>query len=261
MVYEILIPFFAGLASFLSPCIFPIVPGFISTLAGTVRREGNGSRVSTPTASKDGLHQTSLDTAILIKKEINITRRTLFLSTVHFVLGFCLTFALISVLIACFCTPGSLVGLVIKHTIAWIGGFVVLAFGVFLILSMKIPRLNFQRSIPLSRLKSHRRLDIAYMTSFVFGITFAAGWTPCVGPLLGSILALAVDHPATAYNQLMAYALGVTMPFLIVSTFLADAQRLFKPLVKYTKYFDLTMGVILIIIGIVFLVDQIVPLY
>ena len=246
MVYELLIPFFAGLASFLSPCIFPIVPGFISTLAGTVRRDCNGSRER---SNPDCI------------KELKVTRRTLFFSTVHFVLGFCLTFALISVLIACFCTPGSLIGLQIKHAIAWIGGFVVLGFGIFLVLSTKILRLNFQRSISLEKLKSSKRFDVAYITSFVFGVTFAAGWTPCVGPLLGSILALAVDHPDTAYNMLMAYSLGLMIPFLIVSAFLSDAQKLLRPLVKYTKYFDLCMGGILIVIGIIFLIDQIIPLY
>ena len=257
MVYEILIPFFAGLASFLSPCIFPIVPGFISTLAGTVRTdtERRGPK------NENGAYQSNLD-SVLLNREVKLARRTLFLSTVHFVLGFCLTFAMLSVLISCFCTPGSQVGLQLKHIIAWVGGFVVLSFGIFLVLSTKIRGLNFQKSIPLSRIKlSTKRFSIAYITSFVFGITFAAGWTPCVGPLLGSILALAVDHPATAYNQLMAYALGLTLPFLIVSAFLADAQKVLKPLVKYTRYFDIIMGSILIVVGIAFIVNLIVPLY
>lgn len=253
---SLLFAFFTGLASFLSPCILPIVPGFVSTLAGTVRRDPEAEAIYSV-----GIKPVGEDYNRETKQRLRNARRDMFLATGHFVLGFCLTFALLGTLIACLCAAYNFTGLAIKHWMAFIGGFVILAFGLFLILSTKYPRLNVQRQIGLGRLTKSKKANLCYAISFVFGVTFAAGWTPCVGPLLGTILASAIQTPQIAYNMLLAYGIGLACPFLIVSLFLADAQKLLRKVVKHTRYFDLVMGCLLIIIGALFLVNQVVPLY
>jgi cytochrome c-type biogenesis protein len=224
-MYEIFIAFAIGFASFLSPCILPIIPGFISSLAGT----------ATP-------------------GEVTKTKRAVFISTLYFVLGFSLVFALLGTLIACFCTPNSPLGLELKNIISHVGGAVIIAFGIFLILTTKIPRLNFQYLMQEKlKLRSLSKRNLSYTLSWIFGATFAAGWTPCVGPLLGSILALAAMHPAVAYDSLLAYALGLGVPFLLIGAFFSQLTPFLVRIVIYTKWFDLVMGSVLIIVGIAFL--------
>lgn len=250
-MYEVLAAFLVGLASFFSPCILPIAPGFISALAGTVQGRTDISKSKTPSYLK----QSSIYKPEMVEHAARNSRKIMFLSTGYFVLGFALVFALIGTIIACFCTENSMIGVQIKHLIAWAGGFVMLGLGVYMILTTKIARLNFQKIISLEKIKG-MNIQTAYITSFVFGATFAAGWTPCVGPLLASILTLAVEHPEVAYNELLVYALGIGTPFLVISLFLTDVQKLMRPLVKRVRFFDYIMGGILIVIGIWFLYQQ-----
>ena len=121
----------------------------------------------------------------------------------------------------------------------------------FLILSSKINNLNFERK--LTRIP---KFKTSYITSLVFGIAFAAGWTPCVGPILGSTFTLAATSPGEAYNLLLAYSLGLGTPFLITADFFSRATGLLKKMVKYLKYFNLVMGTFLIILGILIFTNQ-----
>lgn len=250
-MYEILAAFLVGLASFFSPCILPVAPGFVSALAGTVQGKTDISKRQGPSYLK----QSSVYKPQEVEHATHNSRKIMFISTGYFVLGFALVFALIGTIIACFCTSNSVIGLQIKHFIAYTGGFIMLGMGIYMILTTKIARLNFQKIISLEKIKG-MNIQTAYITSFVFGATFAAGWTPCVGPLLASILTLAVEHPEIAYNELLVYALGIGTPFLIISLFLTDVQRFMRPLVKRVRSFDYIMGGILIVIGIWFLYQQ-----
>lgn len=249
-MYEIVAAFLVGLASFFSPCILPIAPGFVSALAGTV-----SSSLESPGHKEiQDIFKVQVSQS-KERQDIHRSRKVMFISTGYFVLGFALVFALIGTIIACFCTSNSWIGLEIKHIIAWVGGFIMLGMGIYMILSTRIVKLNFQKIISLEKIKG-MNIQTAYITSFVFGATFAAGWTPCVGPLLASILTLAVEHPEIAYNELLVYALGIGTPFLVISLFLTDVQRLMRPLVKRVRFFDYIMGAVLIIIGIWFLYQQ-----
>lgn len=229
--YEIAIAFAVGFASFLSPCILPIVPGFIASLsAGTLPRNGG---------------------------DMKKAKKIIFLNTLYFVLGLALTFSLIGTLLNCLCTPGSVVGLQLKSVIAYAGGFVIVGFGAFLLLTAWIPRLNFQKILlPQGIQRRTDRAHASYVLSWVAGATFAAGWTPCVGPLLGSVLALAASQPAAAYNSLLAYSLGLGIPFIIIGAFFTTLTPVLKRISKWTKYFDIVMGTTLIVIGIVFIINQ-----
>ena len=121
----------------------------------------------------------------------------------------------------------------------------------FLILSSKINNLNFEK-----KLTKIPKFKTSYITSLVFGIAFAAGWTPCVGPILGSTFTLAATSPGEAYNLLLAYSLGLGTPFLITAAFFSRATGLIKKMVKYLKYFNPIMGTFLIILGILIFTNQ-----
>jgi cytochrome c-type biogenesis protein len=102
------------------------------------------------------------------------------------------------------------------------------------------------------------RFKTSYVTSFVFGAAFAAGWTPCVGPILGSTFALAATHPA--YNSLLAYSIGLGIPFLITGAFFSRATGIIKRMAKHLKYFNLVMGGILIVVGVLLFTGQLILL-
>ncbi len=143
------------------------------------------------------------------------------------------------------------VGTSFQSTFQTIGGAVIIAFGGYLILSTKLRVLNIEK-----RMTNLPRFKTTYITSFVFGAAFASGWTPCVGPILGATLTLAATSPGAAYNSLLAYSLGLGVPFLITSAFFSQSTKVIKKMVKHLKYFNPIMGAVLIILGILVLTNQ-----
>jgi cytochrome c-type biogenesis protein len=261
----------AGLASFLSPCILPILPGFISYLSGTAINEAKNSIQYTSTTTTDTSNETagniesnsdgggrrqqkqqqqrSSSTMTLTRTRLNI-----FLNTVYFVLGFSLIFAILGVILN---SVLSAYGAGFQHYLTSIGGIVIIGFGAYLILSTRIRSLNFEKKMTIVKLP---RFKTSYITSFVFGAAFAAGWTPCVGPILGSTFALAATHPAAAYNSLLAYSIGLGIPFLITGAFFSRATGMIRRMVKYLKYFNFVMGGILVVVGILLFTNQLILL-
>ena len=251
----------AGAGSFFSPCILPILPAFISYLSGTTLHEvqsssyndnnnnSNNTNTTTATTNDGGSAATAATTtakqSLTVKKS---TRLNIFLNTVYFVLGFSLVFAVLGVILN---SVLATVGIGFQSALQSIGGVVIVLFGAYLILSTKLRRLNFEKKmITLPRFKT------SYITSFVFGAAFAAGWTPCVGPILGSTFTLAATAPGAAYNSLLAYSLGLGIPFLITGAFFSQATGLIRRMVKYLKYFNPIMGAVLIILGILVFTNQ-----
>ena len=215
----------AGLASFLSPCILPILPAFISYLSGTTISEiqnstptttiseiksenGKSRNVGGGSQQQEQKQEKKQSPQLIIQKS---TRLNIFLNTVYFVLGFSLVFAVLGVILNSFLVT---LGIGFQHSLTSIGGAVIVAFGVYLILSTKLRMLNFEK-----RMTRIPKFKTSYITSFVFGAAFAGCWTPCVGPILGSIFTLAATSPGTAYNSLLAYSLGLGVPFLITGAF------------------------------------------
>ncbi len=258
----------AGLASFLSPCILPILPAFISYLSGTTISEIQNSSPTTTTniieiKSENGKsrnlgsrnqqqeqqQEKKQSPQLIIQKS---TRLNIFLNTVYFVLGFSLVFAVLGVILNSFLVT---LGIGFQHSLTSIGGVVIVAFGVYLILSTKLRMLNFEK-----RMTRIPKFKTSYITSFVFGAAFAGCWTPCVGPILGSIFTLAATSPGTAYNSLLAYSLGLGVPFLITGAFFSRSTGLIKRIVKHLKYFNPAMGAMLIIVGILVFTNQLVLL-
>ena len=219
----------AGAGSFFSPCILPILPAFVSYLSGTTLNEiQDSSGPSGPSGQ-----------SLKLKRS---TRLNIFLNTVYFVLGFSLVFALLGVFLNSVLLS---VGVSFQNVLTSVGGLVIIGFGVYLILSTKLRRLNFEK-----KFTSIPKFKTSYITSFVFGAAFAAGWTPCVGPILGSTLTLAATAPGAAYNSLLAYSLGLGIPFLVTSLFFSQVTSVIRKLVKHLKYFNPAMGIMLIILGI-----------
>jgi cytochrome c-type biogenesis protein len=275
MVIEtsVLISAFAGLASFLSPCILPILPAFVSYLSGTTVNEVRNSSQRTETAGKiKGVNAESQNISagaeqqhqqqqqrqqevqerpaqLVIQRS---TRLNIFLNTVYFVLGFSFVFAVLGVILNSFLVS---LGVGFQHSLTSIGGAVIVAFGAYLILSTKLRMLNFEK-----RMTRIPRFKTSYVTSFVFGAAFAGCWTPCVGPILGSIFTLAATSPGSAYNSLLAYSLGLGVPFLITGAFFSRATSVIRRIVKHLKYFNPAMGAILIVVGILVFTNQLVLL-
>ena len=168
----------AGLGSFVAPCILPMIPAFLAYISGTTLSELN---------QRDGT------------KTFSVNRTNIVLNSVFFVLGFSVVFSTIGVIIN---STLSSVSWEIVDELNQIGGVIIVGFGIFLLLSMKINKLNLEKKFFPKRSKA------SYPMSFVFGLAFAAGWTPCVGPILGTILTLAATTPSVAFNLLLVYSLG-----------------------------------------------------
>src|ERR687897_3321143 len=194
---NILVSALAGAGSFFSPCILPILPAFISYLSGTTINE-----------VRDLANSNTTGNVLTVRKS---ARLNIFLNTIYFVLGFSLVFAVLGVILN---SVLSTIGIGFQSTLQTIGGIVIVSFGAYLILSTKLKALNVEK-----KMTKIPRFKTSYITSFVFGAAFAAGWTPCVGPILGSTFTLAATAPGVAYNSLLAYAMGLGVPFLITGAF------------------------------------------
>jgi cytochrome c-type biogenesis protein len=210
--------FTAGLISFLSPCVLPLIPGYLAYLAGTSLGQAEQNRWQ------------------------------VFLNSMFFVLGFSVVFALLGVLL------NSVLSLVASDVQTWlsrIGGIVVILFGLYLTGLLKPGFLNQERKINVTHHFSSKLL-----TSFVFGAAFAVGWTPCVGAVLGSILALAATQPGLSFGLLFAYSIGLGLPFLVVGLFASHAAAWVSKIGPYLKYLDIAFGILLIIFGILIFTES-----
>jgi cytochrome c-type biogenesis protein len=172
---------------------------------------------------------------------------SIFYCSVFFVLGFAVVFSLLGVLLQ------SVLSNVSSQVQAWlgrIGGTIIIIFGLYLLNLIRIPFLEQEHKFHAKQFKSR------YLTSFVFGAAFAVGWTPCVGAVLGAILTLAVTQPGSAFFLLLAYTLGLGIPFLIVGWFANEAQAWISKSMKWIKYVQYVFGVILILLGVLVFVNQ-----
>jgi cytochrome c-type biogenesis protein len=212
----IFIAFAAGILSFLSPCILPIIPGFMAFLSGR-------------------------------NAEYIPGRKETFLSSLFFVLGFSLVFALLGILLNTVLASSSYA---VRTWLGRIGGAIIIVFALHILGLIKIPFLMMDHKIEVKKFKTQ------YVTAFMFGASFAVGWSPCVGAILGSVFALAITQPAIAFVLLMAYALGLGIPFLIIGVFTDKAVALVKRSHSFLKYFNSIVGILLLAIGVLVFTDN-----
>ena len=214
---EYLIAFGAGLISFLSPCVLPLIPGYISYISGQSLQE------------------------ILNKKEINFFPLSLF----------CLGFSTVFVLLG---ASASFLGQTLlqnSEILRIVAGVFIIIFSLQLIGIINIPYLNFEKRFDA---KESRNILFPY----VIGVAFGFGWTPCIGPILGSILALAsIEETLTrAVILLILYSLGLAIPF-VLSGYLIQRFLLFsKNFRKNINLISKIGGIILLATGILILTNQ-----
>ena len=222
----LLVAALAGLGSFVAPCILPMIPAFLAYISGTTLSELN---------QKNG------------SKTVTINRTNIVLNSVFFVLGFSIVFSTLGVIInsVLATTSGELV-----EGLNQVGGIIIIGFGIFLLLSMKINKLNMEKKFFPKRSKA------SYPMSFVFGLAFAAGWTPCVGPILGTILTLAATTPSVAFNLLLVYSLGLGIPFILIGVFYSRATKLIRSMGKHLKYYNIILGGFIVLLGILVFTNQ-----
>ena len=216
----------AGLGSFVAPCILPIIPAFLAYISGTTLSDLN---------QKSGT------------KLVTINRTNIILNTVFFVLGFSIVFSTLGVIINS--TLGGLSSELISG-FNQIGGIIIIGFGIFLLLTTKFRSLNIEKKFFPKREKA------SYPLSFLFGLAFAAGWTPCVGPILGTILTLAAATPAVSFYLLLAYSLGLGIPFILMGVFFSRATRVIQAMSKHLKYYSVIIGALIIILGVLVFTNQ-----
>ena len=169
-------------------------------------------------------------------------RWTIFINSVFFVLGFSVIFSLVGVLLQ---SVLSNVSFTVQQWLGYIGGTVIIFFGIYLLGLVKIPFLEKEH-----KLKVKKKFKYQYATSFVFGSAFAVGWTPCVGAILGGILTLAIANPASAFPLLLSYSIGLGIPFLLVGLFTDRASGFIEKAGPWLKYVNYVFGGILILLGI-----------
>lgn len=208
--------FLAGLASFLSPCVFSLVPAYIGYLGGrSVASAQSGEENRWETLSH-GL---------------------------AFVLGFSVVFILLGV------ATSALGGLLydVRTYLAKIGGVVVVIFGLHMTHILRIPFLDYDLR-PGNQPDRQR----GYISSGLMGVFFSAGWSPCVGPVLGAILTLSLSGGSVSQGAglLSAYSAGLAIPFLLAALGIGWVTTILRRYGKVMHYAEIVMGVILIIVGV-----------
>src|SRR6056297_3254712 len=209
--------FLAGILSFLSPCVLPLIPAYFTFITGF---------------SLDEL--TRGDNAEIRKKVI--------LSTLSFVCGFSVLFILLGA------SASFIGGLVARHknVIEVVGGLIIIFFGLHLIGWLRIGRLNVEKRFHVREKPMH------LLSTFVIGMAFGAGWSPCIGPMLGSILIVASSEETIwqGIGLLAVYAAGLAIPFNLISIFINFLLTFIKRATRFLQYVNSVAGCLLILVGI-----------
>lgn len=218
--------FAAGLASFLMPCILPMIPVYIASLAGPGALSPAGDRPG---------------------RSHVVTR------SASFVVGFSLVFILLGSIAGLIGASVSLDNLLLRN----LSGALLIGFGLFMLASLWVPALNFEK-----RLDSSSQTT-TYLHAFLLGAIFALGWTPCLGPVLGGILVLAMSRETVwqAIYLLASYSLGLGLPFLITGVALDYLAPLLRWLGRYSRWVYLGMAILLILTGALTAAGKIDSLY
>lgn len=253
LVFGMPLAFLGGFLSFVSPCVLPLVPGYLGYLAGTSVAEGSAPR-----------------------------RRTLLLTGVAFVLGFSAVFTLFGIAIGQFLTNVQAA----QGYVRWVGGVVIILLGFHMLGVIRIPILDrtmkVQPGAALMRSSTHRdRLGIVaqpratpeqeseartpvaerrtmmalFGRSFLIGVFFAAGWSPCVGPILTGIYGVVGAQPAHGGILLFVYSLGLGVPFLCVALLFGNASGMLRRVNRWYGVISMVSGLFLIAIGCLLLTD------
>lgn len=214
-----LVAFAAGVISFLSPCVLPLVPGYVSYIAGK----------SLPRVGTDSVAIGDRTAALLL--------------SVSFVLGFSVVF----IALGASATAISRWLLQYRYEAGIIGGAVIALFGLAMMLGTE--------RIPFLRRGFHFRLVLPGgrpASGFILGLAFAFGWTPCIGPILGAILTAAAisDSAGAGIALLSAYSIGLGVPFLLTALFLREMAGTWQRLSKVGRHLQTAAGGLMVLMGV-----------
>lgn len=209
-----LVSFLAGLLSFLAPCVLPMIPAYMSYISGVSVSELQSS-------------------STLTKKQ----HLKLVVTAIMFVLGFSTVFVLLGVLSDYF-----IADLLSSNWTKIVGGLIIIVFGLHFMQVIQIGFLNVQK-------QSNFSTNVNFFAPFVLGLSFAIGWTPCVGPILGSILMISAQEAGRGVVLMSLYALGLGIPFILVALLTSIAFSAMNKIKKYFRVIEIVGGVLLILIG------------
>jgi cytochrome c-type biogenesis protein len=218
-----MIAFSAGLLSFVSPCVLPLVPSYITYITGVSFKE------LTDVGARSRLRWTTMSHSLC------------------FIIGFSLVFVLMG-------ASATYLGRILVQYQYWImkgGGVLVILLGIHFTGIIKIPFLQMEQRFEM------RKKPLGYAGSFVVGVVFAAGWTPCIGPILSTILiyASASKSVMTGILLLALYSVGLGIPFFLSSLAFNSFLSAFDKMKRYMRVINIVSGLFLIGIGILFLTD------
>ena len=213
----IVIAFTAGLLSFLSPCVLPLIPSYVTFITG------------------------------LSLEEVQKTRRLALVHSLLFILGFTLIFLALG-------ATATVLGralLVYREWISRVGGVLVIVFGLYLLGAFNIAVFARERRVHLAD------KPIGYLGTVLVGIAFGAGWTPCIGPILGSILIYTSSSAdlGRGLGLLTAYSMGLAVPFLAASLAINHFVSFFTRVRRHMMWVSRAGGVLLILVGVLLLTD------
>jgi cytochrome c-type biogenesis protein len=214
--------FVAGVASFVSPCVFSLVPAYVGYL-------------SSRAVTADG--------------QITESRWGTLAHGVAFVLGFSLVFVLLGL-------GASAIGQLLydsRDILMRVGGIVVIIFGLHTMGVIHIPLLEYD-----TRRQQAPDRRLGYLSSILMGVFFSAGWAPCVGPVLGTVLTMAASSGVISRGAVLltAYSLGLGIPFLLAAVSIGSVSNLLRRFGPYLRYVSVATGALLIFIGVLLLTNQ-----
>lgn len=214
-----------GILSFVSPCVLPLVPAYLCFLGGT------------------SLEQLSGEETI----EAGPARRVI-LSALIFILGFS------SVFVALGASASAISGLLLQYKLilGQIAGVIIIIFGLHITGLFRLPFLNRDVRLHL------RNRPASLLGAYILGLAFAFGWTPCIGPILATVLSIAARGDSLWYGTslLSAYAAGLGIPFLLAAFLAAPFMRWMKRMRKHMRRIELATGGLLIVTGLLFLFNS-----
>lgn len=210
--------FIAGLLSFVSPCVLPLIPVYLGYLTGST-----------------------------VVGDQPPARKLVFSHALMFVAGFTFVFVVLFGVPAGFL--GGSLGRFADYMV-WVGGLLLIVFGLHTMGVITIPIFNIQKKMEYG----HDQAP-SYIRSALVGMTFAAGWTPCIGPLLGAILTLAIQGRDVGQSMfyLFVYSMGLAIPFLVTAWMLTAATSRLKKLNRYMGTIERVSGAFIVIIGVMLL--------
>jgi cytochrome c-type biogenesis protein len=218
-----LIAFSAGLLSFISPCVLPLVPSYVTYITGVSFKELKDAK------SRSRLRWVTVSHSLL------------------FIIGFSTIFILMG-------ASASYLGQILARYQYWMmkgGGVLIIILGIHFTGIINLPFLQMERRFEL------RSKPLGYVGSFLVGIVFAAGWTPCIGPILSTILIYASTSQSFTKGLLLlaVYSLGLGVPFFLSSLAFNSFLSAFERIKRYMRVITLVSGLFMIAIGILFLTD------